>query len=118
MTDMRQAALGIFYENMIQNALSNFAEKFNELDNQIDAPLEIIVAGGTASVPGFLDKFKEVLDQQDLPFKVKSVKMAQNPLYTVSNGCLVKAIAAEKKMKTPKTPKKETKENTEESSNE
>lgn len=97
MSDMRQAALDIFYQSMIEHALSNFAKKFNELENHIDSPLEIVVAGGTASVPGFIDKFKTVLSSLDLPFKVKSVRMAENPLYAVSNGCLIKALSVENK---------------------
>ncbi len=96
-TDMRQAALSIYYENMIEHALNNFSEKFNSLDNRIDSPLEIVIAGGTASVTGFLDKFKSVLDGLELPFEVKSVRMADNPLYSVANGCLIKAMSTEKK---------------------
>lgn len=102
MSDMRQAALDIFYQNMIEHALSNFSAKFNELENQIDAPLEIVVAGGTASVPGFISKFESVLDSQELPFKVKGVRLAENPLYAVSNGCLVKALSVENKHQTTK----------------
>lgn len=102
MSDMRQAALDIFYQNMIEHALNNFTAKFNELENQIDVPLEIVVAGGTASVPGFIEKFKAVLNEQDLPFKVKGVRMAENPLYAVSNGCLVKALSIENKRQTNK----------------
>ena len=96
-SDMRQAALDIFYQNMIENTLTRFSEKFNELDNQVDCPLEIVVAGGTASVPGFIGKFEAVLNNQDLPFKVKSVRLAENPLFAVSNGCLIKALSVEKK---------------------
>lgn len=108
MSDMRQAALDIFYQNMIEHALTNFAIKFNELENQIDVPLEIVVAGGTASVPGFVSKFEQVLNSLELPFKVKSVRLAENPLYAVSNGCLVKALSSENKQKQTtkeKTPK-------------
>jgi hypothetical protein len=110
MSDMRQAALKIFYQNMIEHALRNFAQKFNELENQIDSPLEVIVAGGTASVPGFMEKFNAVLKSVDLPFKVKSARLAENPLYAVSNGCLIKSLAVENKSKNqqdkaPKTAK-------------
>lgn len=105
MTDMRQAALDIFYQNMIEHALRNFAQKFNELENQIDVPLEIVVAGGTASVPGFIEKFKAVLKSVDLPFKVKSVRLAENPLYAVSHGCLIKALSVENKSKTQRAHK-------------
>jgi hypothetical protein len=99
MSDMKQAALDIFYQNMIENVLNKFSEKFNQLQNQIDYPLEIVVAGGTASVPGFLTKFKNVLNNLELPFKVKNVRLAENPLYTVANGCLIKAMSTEKKQK-------------------
>lgn len=96
-SDMREASLDIFYQNMIEHALNNFSAKFNQLDNQIDAPLEVVVAGGTASVPGFIEKFKSVLSEQELPFKVKSVRLADDPLYSVANGCLIKAISMENK---------------------
>ena len=98
-SDIRQASLSIFYDSMIQNALTNFSAKFNQLDNHIEAPLEIVIAGGTALVPGFIDRFKNVLSTLSLPFKVKNVRLAENALYTVSHGCLVKAISVEKKTK-------------------
>jgi len=96
-SDMRQAALDIFYQNTIEHALNNFADKFNKLDNKIDFPLEIVIAGGTASVPGFLDKFKNVISGLELPFQIKDIKLAENPFYAVAHGCLVKAMAVEKK---------------------
>ena len=98
-SDIRQASLSIFYDSMIQNALTNFSAKFNQLDNHIEAPLEIVIAGGTALAPGFIDRFKTVLSTLSLPFKVKNVRLAENALYTVSHGCLVKAISVEKKSK-------------------
>lgn len=97
-SDMKQSILDIFYQEMITHALTNFADKFNQLKREdIDVPLEIVVAGGTASVPGFLTKFNEVLSVQTLPFKVKGVRLATNPLYAVANGCLLKAINSEGK---------------------
>lgn len=97
LSDMRQAALSIYYENMIEYTIKTFAEKFNSLDTKIESPLEIVLAGGTASVPGFVDKFKQVISNIDLPFKVKEIRLADNPLYTVSKGCLVKAMSIENK---------------------
>ncbi|KKM19047.1 hypothetical protein LCGC14_1659570 [marine sediment metagenome] len=106
-SDMREAALDIFYQNMIEHSLTHFAEKFNQLDNQIDMPLPIVIAGGTASVPGFQKLFEKILKKQKLPFNVKSVTLAENPLYTVANGCLVKALAVEGKKKAAPKKKKE-----------
>ncbi len=102
--DMKQAALDIFYQQLIEHSLDNFSERFKQLETQIDSPLDIVIAGGTAVVPGFLNKFKSVLNTKisGLPFKVKDVRMAQNPLLCVSNGCLVKAMSVE-----GKNPKKD-----------
>lgn len=96
MSDLRQAALDIFYQNVIEHVLTNFAEKFNQLDTHIDHPLEIILAGGTCSIKGFKQKFEQVLSTLTLPFKIKSVRVAENPLTTVAKGLLLKAISMEK----------------------
>lgn len=96
-SDIKQAALDIFYQNMIEHALNNFAEKFNQLENPISFPIEIVVAGGTASVPGFMTKFESVINSLELPFKIKGIKLAENPRYTVANGCLIKAMSVENK---------------------
>jgi hypothetical protein len=100
-SDLKQIALEVYYRALIENIISNFAAKFEKLEKKIDTPLEIILAGGTASVPGFVDKFKEVLAGMEnlLPFHIKCVKLAKNPLYAVSNGCLIKAISTENKLK-------------------
>ncbi len=104
-SDMRQAGLDIFYQSMIEHSLNNFAEKFNQLDSQIDTPLEIVIAGGTASVPGFLEKFQSVAEGLELPFEIKIIRLAENPFYAVSHGCLVKATSIENKAKTALKPK-------------
>lgn len=96
-SDMRQAALDIFYQNTIETVLNKFAEKFNKLDSKIDFPLDIVVAGGTSLVPGFIDKFRSVVSTLSLPFTVKDVRHATNPFYTVANGCLLKALSIENK---------------------
>ena len=96
-SDMKEAALDIFYQNMIEYTLNKFSEKFTQLDNQIDVPLEIVIAGGTASVPGFLPSFKKKLGEMSLTFAVKSVRLADEPLYAVANGCLIKAMSVEGK---------------------
>lgn len=113
-SDMRQAALDIYYQNMIEHALKNFSEKFNQLDNRVETPLEIVVAGGTASVKGFIPKFEQVLAGLSLPFKVKCVRLATNPLFSVAKGCLAKAMSIESKSATaaqlPKPESAESKE--------
>lgn len=95
-SDIKQSALDVYYHALIEDMLNNFCSKFSQLENQIDSPLEIVLAGGTASVPGFLNKFKQAINGMQVPFKIKNIRLAKNPLYTVANGCLIKALSVEK----------------------
>jgi len=106
-SNMKDAALDIFYNNMIEHALDKFSDKFSQLDveDQINAPLEIVVAGGTSIVPGFLNRFNTILEGKELTFRVKGVRQAEEPLYAVSSGCLMKAISVEKKINKEKAAK-------------
>ena len=113
--DVKHMALEVYYKAMIENAVKNFASRFESLDEKdekISAPLPIVIAGGTASVPGFVPKFEEVLSKMTLPFVIKEVRLAKSPLYSVANGCLTKAISIESKQRKQKStpqPKQETK---------
>ena len=94
----------------MNNVIAHFVSRFERLadDEKKDIPLEVVIGGGTASVPGCDEKFASLLKAADLPFNVKNVRMAKNPLYAVSNGCLIKAMSIESK-KTTKSSKKENK---------
>lgn len=92
------SALEIYTEDLIRYVLGSFVEKFNESDRSIDDPIEIVVAGGTSMVPGFLELFAEVASEMDLPFEVKAVRHASNPLCSVANGALIAAVSREKKL--------------------
>jgi len=110
--DIKHMALNVYYEAVMKNVIDNFCSRFEKLEEEEkkDIPFEIVIGGGTASVPGFDTKFSSLLKAADLPFKVKEVRMAKNPLYAVCNGCLVKAISVESKAaKKPSKPASEPK---------
>ena len=98
-SDMKHMALEVYYKSMIENTMKHFSDRFSKLDDKIETPLEIVAGGGTASVPGFVDKFSEVLNTMELPFKIKGVRLAKAPLFAVCNGLLSKAISVENKIK-------------------
>lgn len=90
-------ALEIYYEELIRHTLQQFAEFFQSSNSVLEDPLDFVIAGGTASVPGFLDKFKEVLATIELPFPIGDVRMAKDPMKAVAAGALVAAISHERK---------------------
>ena len=52
------------------------------------------MSGGTSLAKGFLILFEEILKEykEILPFQIKSVKHADDPLTAVAEGLLIKAL--------------------------
>lgn len=95
--DGLHVALEIYHEELIRYALRNLAAAWNDASASVDEAMTICVAGGTASVPGFQERFEAILDEVDMPFEVAKVQFASDPLTAVASGALVAAISAEKK---------------------
>ena len=102
--DMVIAGLDIHYSDLLCNIMKQFAKKFSDLGKIYEHPVEIVVTGGTASPPGFENKFKQVISEMDLPFKVREIRMSSDMLNTVSKGCLVKSLQEEKKRPNESNP--------------
>ena len=91
-------ALDVYYTNLIQYLFKNFAKKFSQIKSQFEAPLDIILAGGTSMPNGFENKVKSVVKELDLPFKIKDVKKSKDPRNSVVRGLLVQALISHKKL--------------------
>jgi len=89
--------LEIFYEELIRHVLAEFNTHFKSSQTTFSNPLDVVIAGGTASVPGFIDKFKEILADTELPVPIGNVTLGSDPLRTVAKGALVAAVSMEKK---------------------
>ena len=89
--------LEIFYEELIRHVLSEFTAHFKTNQTTVTSPLEVVIAGGTASVPGFAARFQQILDEMGAPIPISGVRMAKDPLHTVAKGALVAAVSMEKK---------------------
>ena len=90
--------LDAYYSNLIQYVFKNFAKKFSQIKSQFEAPLDIILAGGTSMPNGFENKVKSVVKELDLPFKIKDVKKSKDPRNSVVRGLLVQALISHKKL--------------------
>jgi len=92
-------ALDAYYTNMIEYVFKNFAKKFKEVKSEFEAPLPIVIAGGTSMPKGFKEKVESVVKDLDLPFKIKEVVQSKDPRNSVVKGLLTQAIISQKKLK-------------------
>ncbi|MEQ9716115.1 MAG: hypothetical protein ABGF52_11360 [Candidatus Asgardarchaeum sp.] len=91
-------ALDAYYTNMIEYVFKNFAKKFSKVKSEFEAPLDIVIAGGTAIPSGFSSKVESVVEDLELPFKIKNVICSKDPRNAVVKGCLTQAIISQKKL--------------------
>lgn len=54
-------------------------------------PIRIVVAGGTSQADGYISKLNEKLLESEFPLQIEVVKHAEDPLHSVSKGCLIAA---------------------------
>lgn len=88
-----ERAIKTQYELMIQKTVAGIKQGLIEHEKKarLDHPVDIVVAGGTSSPPGFDDMFRDVLKNADLPIEIGSVIRPKDPVYSVAKGCLIAA---------------------------
>jgi len=94
--------LDCYYTELINYAFKIFADRFKSNRGSIDHPIDIILSGGTCSIPGFDKKARNILGKMSLPFEIGEIKMAgdgdtKKMLQTVAKGCYLRAKQAAKK---------------------
>ena len=55
----------------------------------VEKPIKIVVAGGTSKANGYIENFKNLLEENNFPLPIKEVVHAKEPLLAVSKGCLI-----------------------------
>ena len=95
-------ALNVYYQNLIEYTFRNLAKEFKKVKSDFSGPIDICLAGGTASPPGFRDKVESVVRELDLPFRIKDIKISKDPRNSVVKGLLTQAIISQKKLKDKK----------------
>ena len=97
-TNLVERAIQTQYRIMIENTVTEIKKGLANAGKSVhsDVPVDIIVAGGTSSPPGFDKLFRDTVMQANLPIKVGDVIRPEEPLYSVAKGCLIAAEAANK----------------------
>lgn len=91
-------ALSICYDKLIAYVLDNMQSAFVKRIKLPRSPesLPLVLAGGTASPKGFLERFIEALARQkDFPLEIAEARMAKDPFYCVAKGALIAAQSEE-----------------------
>lgn len=93
-----ERAIQTQYRIMIEKTVGCIKEGLKNAARTVraDAPIDVVVAGGTASPNGFEEMFKEVVTQAKMPINVGDIIKPSDPLYSVARGCLIAAEAAVK----------------------
>lgn len=93
-----ERAIHTQYRLMIEHAVNGIKKGFSDITKTVraDAPVDIVIAGGTSSPFGFAQIFKDTIQQAKLPIPIGEIIKPADPLYSVSRGCLLAAEAAQK----------------------
>jgi actin-like ATPase involved in cell morphogenesis len=92
-----EEAVVLYYRNLISYVLQNLKQRFQLARDvpQFTEPVEVVVAGGTSLVGGFVEVFAEELQKVDFPLQIAGVRRAEDALSSVVRGCLIAAALAE-----------------------
>ena len=91
------SAVASYYERLIEytaKQLSSALSGHKALPKFKD-PIRIVVAGGTSRADGYVEKLKEKLIESNFTLPIEVVKHAEDPLHSVSKGCLIAASILE-----------------------
>ena len=94
--NMVQRAIRMQYEIMIQKTVTEIKKGLEQAGNKArtDNPIDVVVAGGTASPEGFEKLFADILTSSGVSIKIGDVIKPKEPLYSVARGCLLAAEAS------------------------
>lgn len=97
-SNLVERAIKTQYELMIEKTIAGIKKGLEGVEKKanLDQAVDIVVAGGTSSPPGFDDLFKKLIMNSDIPIEIGDVVRPDEPLYSVAKGCLVAAENAQK----------------------
>lgn len=89
-----ERAIRTQYELMIEKTVTGIKKGLvdqKDKNARIEQSIDIIVAGGTSSPPGFDKLFEKLIRNAGLPVEIGNVVRPADPLYSVARGCLIAA---------------------------
>ena len=72
--------------------LNNSMSKASSESHQLDEPVPVVLAGGTAQPAGFREKFEKALEASNCPVPVSEVRLSSNPAQATARGAFIAAV--------------------------
>jgi SpoU rRNA methylase family enzyme len=87
------SAVASYYERLIEYTAKQLSAALSGHKSlpKFKDPIRIVVAGGTSQADGYIEKLNEKLLESEFPLPIEVVKHAEDPLHSVSKGCLIAA---------------------------
>ena len=92
--DRLQNALTVYYTDVIHNLVDALRTHISSTQRlpRLDHSIPLVLTGGSAMPPGFLEKFTETLRKADFPVKLSEIRMSSDPLNSTARGALMAAL--------------------------
>lgn len=86
-------AVSAYYVRLIDYTVKQLCHALANHPNlpKFTHPVAFVVSGGTSRAAGFVDAFRSRLLVEKLPFQIKEVRHASDPLRAVARGCMIAA---------------------------
>ena len=90
-----EQSIDLYYRELIRYALKEIKKRFVSADNmpRFPDPVDMVFAGGTSLIGGFIDVVREEVSKMRFPIPIKAIRRAEDPLTSCARGCLVAAAA-------------------------
>jgi hypothetical protein len=92
--DRVQNALNVYYAEMIENLADTLRSTISSTQRlpKLDKSVPLVLSGGTAMPPGFLERFEATLRAKEFPLRLSDVRMSADPLNSTARGALMAAL--------------------------
>jgi hypothetical protein len=91
-------AISHYYKEMVSYTMRTLETELKKVTTEFPTEIPIILSGGTSKMKGVTEAFISFLGEEaQLPFEVSEVRVAQDQLNAVAEGCLIKAMTTIKK---------------------
>lgn len=92
--DKIEEAISFYFNHLFKYVVEclNYEIEHNDIFLRLSEPITMVVAGGGTLAEGFLEKFKEALDENNFQLPLKDVRYAEDKMNAIAKGCLMAAL--------------------------